>query len=490
MSGNFLYMGLLLAFMSCWAESAASGLDLDNPELGPDNVLYLGVSWQHSWRYEDSTGPSNHDGVWLFCKGRRVSDNEWEHLIISPFGTAADAPLEANVSHAGTGLMVRRSGAGEGPLNSVGVRIALEQQGLGAYSELRVFGIEMVYVPGGSFYAGDGASNNTLTEALSGLPFLVSSASAIHVGEGEGELWSQGTAPLEGDIPESYPKGYRGLYCMKYEISQDQYCGFLNTLDVAGRSLHRPDKRIEAPCFSGDHLEGERNFIVEDSGIFGCDANGNGILGEADDGSATACNFLTWSSLAAYLDWSGLRPMSELEFEKICRGPLSPVAYEFAWGTPHIVNTTDIQAIHTSEEHCNDSLPGGAGLANYGYCQPAGPLRCGFASFGSGKRYASGASYYGVMEMSGNVWELCISLGESGLGFSGLHGDGFLAVSGHSDVPGWAGGGHRGGGWNSGIVPGFRDLAVSDRFFINLDPDEQARGTAGGRGVLSQSELE
>ena len=43
-------------------------------------------------------------------------------------------------------------------------------------------------------------------------------------------------------------------------------------------------------------------------------------------------NYMTWTDLLAYLDWSCLRPMTEFEYEKICRGPVYPVANEYAWG--------------------------------------------------------------------------------------------------------------------------------------------------------------
>ena len=34
-------------------------------------------------------------------------------------------------------------------------------------------------------------------------------------------------------IPSSFPKGYAGIYCMKYEITQKQYVDFFNTLSTA-----------------------------------------------------------------------------------------------------------------------------------------------------------------------------------------------------------------------------------------------------------------
>ena len=59
---------------------------------------------------------------------------------------------------------------------------------------------------------------------------------------------------------------------------------------------------------------------------------------------------------AAYADWSGLRPMTELEFEKACRGNQTPVANEFAWGTASITAATGI-----SNDGAADEVDGTAG---------------------------------------------------------------------------------------------------------------------------------
>ena len=44
------------------------------------------------------------------------------------------------------------------------------------------------------------------------------------------------------------------------------------------------------------------------------------------------CIFLGSSDRFSYATWAGLRPMSELEYDKACRGPLHPVPLEEVWG--------------------------------------------------------------------------------------------------------------------------------------------------------------
>ncbi len=50
-----------------------------------------------------------------------------------------------------------------------------------------------------------------------------------------------------------------------------------------------------------------------------------------------ACDGVLWRVGLAFAAWAGLRPMTELEFEKACRGPLKPVVDEYARGTAKVV---------------------------------------------------------------------------------------------------------------------------------------------------------
>lgn len=58
----------------------------------------------------------------------------------------------------------------------------------------------------------------------------------------------------------------------------------------------------------------------------------NIVVNEPDDGAWVSANDLSWMDGAVLADWAALRPFTELEFEKAARGPVVPVADEFAWG--------------------------------------------------------------------------------------------------------------------------------------------------------------
>ena len=65
-------------------------------------------------------------------------------------------------------------------------------------------------------------------------------------------------------------------------------------------------------------------------------------------------------------------------------------------------------------------------------------MRCGALATASSTRTSSGATFYGIMEMSGNVMELCVYAGNAtGRSFTGLHGDGVLSATAESNTANW-----------------------------------------------------
>ncbi|MEI7485674.1 MAG: hypothetical protein WCK13_13265, partial [Ignavibacteriota bacterium] len=120
----------------------------------------------------------------------------------------------------------------------------------------------------------------------------------------------------------------------------------------------------------------------------------------------------------------------------------------------------------------------------------AGPVRVGiFAAnpLNTG-RLSSGASFYGIMELSGNVAERPVSVDSIGRKFTGMHGDGYLdslagTNIGNANVPFWPdpltakGSGFRGGAWRYS-----NDIQVSDRIMAANYANNWG-GDNGGRGV-------
>lgn len=78
----------------------------------------------------------------------------------------------------------------------------------------------------------------------------------------------------------------------------------------------------------------------------------------------------------------------------------------------------------------------------------------GVFSDGVATRIAAGAGYYGVMELSGNVWERVVNIGySSGRNFEGrYHGNGQLASAGSADVTSWPGVDAVGAGFRGGSL--------------------------------------
>ncbi len=474
--------------------SLANNLQLSDARLVDKQTISFRVSWENSWYL--NIGPGNHDAVWIFAK-IKTGEGEWDPLQFSNSGIGFESSdpylLTINPVSDGLGVFLKRCYIGSGTIYSTQVTLQLANALAEGNYSLDVFGVEMVWIPGGPYWLGDGSSNFSLGESTSQATVLVMDESEIALGPDPGSTTGNSTYPPNGLIPAAYPKGSNGFYCMKYEISQEQYTDFLNHLTVdqqVSRTSSGP--YVEAGTHAFTRFANLRNGIrVYQPGlngqpaVFGSDLSADGAFNSEEDGQNRACNFLNWEDLLAYFDWAGLSPMTELEYEKACRGPVVPVPNEFAWGTDLVMDANTLLQDGTLWESVTESPTALMGLASHGYDGPQGPLRCGFAAHASSDRLQSGASYYGVMEMSGNLWEQCVNAGPVGVSFLGSNGNGQLDTNGNADVSGWpesAGGGYRGGGWNSGILPGFRDLAVSDRYYSGLAPSSR-RGTSGGRGV-------
>jgi formylglycine-generating enzyme required for sulfatase activity len=441
---------------------AAAGVRANN--LAVTNVTVAGIddstaniqfdiSWENAWRYTNI----NHDAAWVFFKVLPQGDteNDWQHAILESSGHDAGSgtSIDIIVPDDGMGLFIRKADAGVGDVAVTGVKAVWNFSSNGwantAMVRVQAFALEMVYVAEGAFAAGSGgtgANEFTLTTISTNDPTVVPTGTGSLGGKAGGYPEGQ-TAPNA-----SWPNGYSAFYCMKYETTQGQYTDFLNTLT---------DVQDDNRYYSG---AGSRYTIT---GSFT-----NYSTAEPD----RACIRLSWDHGAAFADWSGLRPMTELEYEKACRGPLPPVANEYAWGSVNITKQTGHSG--TDGSGTETATPSGANSC-WGNAM-GGAVRAGIYATASSSREAAGASYWAIMELSGNVWEATVTIGSAaGRGFTGLHGNGVLTAAGAADVANWTGGQRRGGSWYRDHV----EARVSDRqwYITATSTDHRYSGWRGVR---------
>jgi len=504
---------LLLFFQGLWANN----IQIANVTLTGQNttdgftMVQFDLTWENSWRI--SSSPSNWDAAWIFVK-YRVGSGPWLHAFLDNSGhntgTGTAATITpgllntANAFNATTnpamGAFVHRSGNGAGTFTQTGLQL---RWNYGANSiadgeavDIKVFAVEMVFVPSGSFQVGDGTTTSVQGQFRNGstnTPLTISSEAALTLGgSANGNLANNnnaGMVPADDfnntttrTLPAAFPKGFNAFYCMKYEISQQQWIDFFNVLDntqktnrdLTGGTYNSTGKASDAVT--------NRNNISWTSG----DATLNGgTFGNV------ACNFLSWMDGAAFADWAALRPMTELEFEKACRGTLTPVANEFAWGTTTITGATGISNSGANNEVASNA---GANTAFNNNASVQGPLRVGSFATASSTREQAGASYYGIMDLSGNLWELTVSVGNAtGRNFTApIHGNGLLTSDGFCDISTWpgfvtskvsgaTGAGFRGGDWYGASI----FLRASDRCFASFVSTVRRNCYRGFRAVRS-----
>jgi len=533
---------LIILFLYASGTGIANNVQLTNLSIvnnGPGLIsVKFDLGWDNSWR--TNVGPANYDGVWVFFK-YKLPNGDWTHISLTGINNVVPVGFDVfqNNGSNKVGAMIYREAAnlGVGSASATGVQLGVINN-LPYNIDVKGFAIEMVYVPAPSgarpvFGDGDG-----VTESVNALHYsnnLATNNSVLPMecdanGFDDNELEADGIYVYSNDtIQTTNPIGplepfptMKALWCMKYEINQAGYRDFLNTLDSqqqVTRTSNAPTMIKGTGVFASPGTN--RNFIeivspasLNTPAEYGCDANNNNIFNEAADGEWVACNFLSWPDVAAFLDWSGLAPMSEIQYERMCRGNSSAggnpaLLGEYAWGT----NTIFASSYTLSGGATAAEVAGNASLvlgnAAYNLTIFTGPLRSGVFATGVSNRVTSGASFYGIMEMSGNMPEYCISLGSeagrschyvpNGNGTISALGNAQLSVGGAGFWPGMEGnltltatttcsgtcevtsaGGIRFRGGSIGDPASY--LSVSDRS-AGFTPTARA-SNRGGRGVL------
>lgn len=430
--------------------------------------------------------------VQLADTGHSVPSNATLQLGLLTPGSAYNA-----ASNPAVGAFIYRSANGTGTfsLSDAEFLWKYRNQGVEDYDqvEIEVYAIEMVYVNAGSFILGGGSlvdcflldtiTSSTVNAAAGGLP-------ASKVG-------SSGSATVNSSgIHSNWPNGFNAFYGMKHEISQKQYVDFLNALSYLqqiSRTAFSTSGSMSFPALApgNDYRNGIDILIPAiDSNLtaanFACNLDGDLKLNESNDGAFVACNYLSPEDIGAYLDWSALRPMTELEFIKACRGTTMDTLglnAGYAWGNDSIYAlSTYVDSGYHSET--KDSIY--RNVVGYnGVTMLSGPGRVGMLALSGTNRTQSGAGYYGMLDLTGGVKERVVGLDVSaGRNFNGSHGNGNISGLGLNNVGTWVSGTSSGWGLMGGCFENNSSLlSISNRQEITTTVFNDRLYSSGGRGV-------
>jgi formylglycine-generating enzyme required for sulfatase activity len=484
---------------------------IDTNRVAKTISVRINISWDNSWRDD-----INWDAAWIFFKYKEPKDSiwKWRHGTMSKTGNFpgnSNAALKFVVPDDLKGAFLYRQANGSGNVKSDSLTFLWNYGNDGVLNidsvEVRVFATEMVYVAEGMFSIGDGngqrrsflsfqlknAPNNYVTITDKWSPLINTFIDNINYGRDDINLYRDGIriSGLEGlDVDGNkssdfinFPTGYRAFYAMKYEVTQGQYADFLNTLSLKDTNtnmfyvdtfrLKRVNPKYKLalqnldPHFNFKPTELYRHTISLDS------VEVKYRVSRPD----RAYGMANQNQFVSFIDWAGLRPMSELEFEKACRGPLPPYYWtptgntmindtllkwqggDWSWGNdttvPRISNmygnqnilnysgiengTESFSNYEIQKRYINPtvSTTGGnmPGMISFsGGDGGSGPFRVGIFANDSSSRISSGASYYGIMDLSKNVSEFVVSISSNTartLSYK-IHGDGILNAIGES----------------------------------------------------------
>lgn len=488
----------LISLFVCTSQANANNLSISNVIFGDRNpasdkvVIKFDVSWNNAWKSK-----INHDAAWITVRMYNPSSSPI-HKKLCQFATSGLNPADTSVGSNSNiqlyvpadknGVFIRPVAYGvHSSIASTNVALMIDYSSCGFAAadtvNVSLFGMEMVYVPEGAFYAGDQAvSTASLAEgSADNDPWYISGNGPLSVSNPESNGFRYvSNANVQEDatgssftIPDTFPNGYGAFYVMKYEITEGQWVDFFNSLPSAARESR--------DLTDNNHKNSDS---VQKRNTISC------------SGSPLVCttlrpyrpvSYLNWMDISAFLDWAALRPLTELEFEKASRGPVFSVQGEYPWGTTSIISASAIlgsnedgsETVTTSSAnaHFGSALLGGGDASN-GAEYTQGPLRSGIFASSESTRESAGASYYGILDLSGNLRERIVTIGNStGRGFLGTHGDGYLTslagFEGNANeldwpgldavpskgVTGTLGSGLKGGGWDD-----VQDrLRISDR---------------------------
>ena len=342
-----------------------------------------------------STGVSTNGGAyntadWIFVKFSTAAgaDGTWNHATLTGGTVDAGATLAAATDNRGVFLNHTAVSAYWTAGTTVTWNMAADGVALSKV-RVKVFAISMVKVPTGSFvynvanFGGSAANNYN-----SGVQATIS---------GPGTTTGSGTNNLPNGAPVGWPNGYNSFYIGRYEITQGQYADFLNAVHSSTAAVYH----YTGGLANGHNMTNTGTYPNKYAAV---DPN-------------AAKNYLAPWQTYGYLSWAGLRPPTEMELEKASRD-LFPDARVYPWGDtpPDTVTYAPPNEGGTLRRRYMNFRGSGSGDGALGPVVDVG-------RYMSGDVYRSaaetGASPWGVADLSGSVFEIQFNCSYAGVPANG-----------------------------------------------------------------------
>ena len=374
---------------------------------------------------------------WIFIKFSTMSgvDGSWNHATLTGGLVSAGATLTAASDNKGVFINHTANSAYWTAGATVTWNSAADGVFLGPVL-VKVFAISMVRVPTGNFVYNAGNIGGSASNNWNG--------------------GSQGTV-TSGSLPSGaaagWPTGYTSFYIGRYEITQGQYADFLNKVESS------------TAAFLYEPTVGTGHNMTYTPG------NAYGARYAAVDRNAVK-NYLSVSDAWSYMSWAGLRPPTEMEWEKAGRD-LNSDARAYPWGS-------------TAPDTVTYAPPNEGGTCVRRYlnyndttgCQKV--LDAGRYMSGDVYRTAAetGLSPWSIADLAGNVWEFTLNCSYLSVP---ANGNGTVYWPAGWPAPGATTYGRRGGGWDSV----WSNARVSDRAAASW-PNAGRYFNMGGRVARGQ----
>lgn len=377
---------------------------LDNVTVSPRDaktaVVTFDITWTNAYRYG-----SFHDATWVFFKARAKGSVDWRPVrlaadqVVNPTGYSCGdgTPLEFVVpagndpatglgAGGAVGMFVRlaKDGRASVAARKVTAVVELNTEHGTLNTSVRAFGIEMCYVGEGPYFLGTGGKEanafHAYVDGESGAatpPYRVTGTGAIPTGKQKGKLWASGITPENNsEISALFPNGFAAFYCMKYPvINQALYAGFLNT--------------IPAEVAKKYWYDGYQGVTINRVGS----GHPYTYVATTPDGF---CPWLSWRDCATVAAWAGLRPLTELEYEKALRGSENPTPREVGfsyWGLGFLNSLSYVERLVTPCLPTGRTFAGSHGQGE-AFLPADWPKDAGAVVYRGG--YGKGMHYYGL----------------------------------------------------------------------------------------------